>query len=132
MKKILTLAIVPLLLSALLMGCAPAKATEEQLSQAKSVIEMLNNGDYTAFYNVFDDSAKQAATEEQMTESVKPIMDELGAFKQFTAEDSVIQEVKDLGKVTAVLLTSEYANGTIIWQVAYNTAGSIIGVTIVG
>lgn len=122
----------PVLLCALLLGCAPAKATAEQVSQAKDVIGMLNSADYTAFYNVFDESAKQAATEEEMTASVKPIMDELGAFKQFTAEDSAVQEVKDLGKVTGVVLTSEYENGTIIWQVAYNAAGSIIGVTIAG
>lgn len=132
MKKLIIIAILPILLCTLLLGCAPAKATEEQVSKAKSVIETLNSADYTAFYNSLDESSKQSATEEQMTESVKPIMDELGAFKQFTTQDSTMQDTEEFGKVTMVFLTSEYENGTIIWQVSYNEAGGIIGVFIAG
>ena len=118
------------LVSALVMlASAVLTASQAQPSDpqalARSVVEALVKGDYATVVALFDPKMRAALPEETLRVTWASVQTQVGAFKSIGAP-----RVDTVGAVRVVHIPTEFTNAAAEIQVAFDAAGSIIGLNI--
>lgn len=111
----------------LLAACSSGNAVEEEISEkytalAKDVIELLNDEEYEAVVDHFDDTMSSQMPAETLEQEVGPLVTEAGSFEEF--EKSSVEEVEGLYSVT---LVARYSEEKRIYTVNYDKEDQIGG-----
>ena len=136
MKKSILTSLALLLLLALFAGCGGDGSLPEGMekgaveTRAKVLIDAMNERDYDEMVALFTDGESLGITPptaEEWAESVDPILDALGEFKEFGSISFASVSDDTYGDCGVALVQTKYENQTLVWQVSFTLDMEIIG-----
>ncbi|UUM11318.1 DUF3887 domain-containing protein [Proteiniclasticum sp. QWL-01] len=128
----LTLLLFVLTLSLALAACAQKTLPEgfdqaKVTTQAKQVITQLTNKEYASVAAQFSPEMKAALDAQKLQTAVGPVIDKLGAFKEFKSETVGAGENPTIGKYAVAIINCVYANGNATYTISIDSAGKVCG-----
>ncbi len=138
MKKLLSLAISMLLLSALLVGCAagslpPEIDPAEAEAKAKTLVEAASMRDYDLLVSLYTDIENYGITPptaEEWAVALDPLLNMYGEFVEFGDVGYATYEDDIFGAFGVILLETKYEDATVTWQISFSLDMEYIGLRV--
>jgi len=109
-----------------LSGCAREKLPDSfdeaaVREEAEKAVGLFNEKDYQGIIDMGDENMKSSTTAEKFAESCDPVLEEKGEFQEISEMSIVGNEDKKKGvKYGGAIVTGAYANGEIVFSIAFN------------
>ena len=89
--------------------------------EAEKAVSLFNEKDYQGIIDMGDEKMKSSTTAEAFVESCDPVLEEKGEFQEISEMSIVGNEDKKKGvKYGGAIVTGAYANGEIVFSIAFN------------
>lgn len=109
---------------------APADENVEPNAPANELVELLANQQFSAVTEDFNDTLKNELSPEQLEESWKAAVDQMGPFKKQIGSRTETEEGDDVMS-DIVAVTCEFEEGALDVKIAYNDENQVTGLSIV-
>ncbi len=110
------------IISAVLFSTVLAQNTKDNMSTAKTFIELLAKNDFAAGENYFDDALKSKITAAKLEEVWNGLQSQVGKYK---SQESI--KTAKSGSNEIVITTTEFENAKLNIQLAFDEKGKVVG-----